>query len=312
MLDNYRFPIDPEDFSKAFCSAWVATAIVGSAVVGGAAKAYAANVAADAQKAGGAAANSQLMAAAQNAIGVLDSYHNIAKGNFDIYKNVGQMGVEQLTSRINELTSPIPVSQEQLDLQNPLKIDQATLETLPGYQFASTQGLKATQNSAAARGLGVSGAALKGAATFAKGLADKSYADYFTQEQQNRQNAFGRYQTVWQDRMTGQQTAYDRLKGLIDTGANAAAGSAAVDTRFGSDIAKTATDAGKGVAGNTVGISNAEAAGINATGGAISDIANAFGGAAAYKGLYGNTPNAPNLSFTKGIAGDAWIPTYGK
>lgn len=51
------------------------------------------------------------------------------------------------------------------------------LEALPGYQFTRTQGLKAVQNSAAARGLGVSGAALKGAATYATGLADSTFGD---------------------------------------------------------------------------------------------------------------------------------------
>ena len=56
---------------------------------------------------------------------------------------------------------------------------QAQLEGLPGYQFAKTQGLKSVQNSAAARGLGVSGAALKGAASYATGLADQTYGEQF-------------------------------------------------------------------------------------------------------------------------------------
>lgn len=54
---------------------------------------------------------------------------------------------------------------------------QGQLEALPGYQFTKYQGLKAVQNSAAARGLGVSGAALKGAANFATGLADTTYGN---------------------------------------------------------------------------------------------------------------------------------------
>lgn len=58
---------------------------------------------------------------------------------------------------------------------------QASLEALPGYQFTKTQGLKAVQNSAAARGLGVSGASYKGAAGFATGLADTTF-----DEQANR------------------------------------------------------------------------------------------------------------------------------
>lgn len=51
----------------------------------------------------------------------------------------------------------------------------AQLSALPGYQFALNQGLQAAQNSAAARGLGSSGAALQGAAQFATGLADSTY-----------------------------------------------------------------------------------------------------------------------------------------
>ena len=64
---------------------------------------------------------------------------------------------------------------------------QAGLEQTPGYQFTLSQGLKSTQNAAAARGLGVSGAALKGADTFATGLANQTY-------NQQYQNAANQYQ----------------------------------------------------------------------------------------------------------------------
>jgi hypothetical protein len=56
---------------------------------------------------------------------------------------------------------------------------QAQLEATPGYQFTLQQGLESTQNSAAARGLGNSGAALKGAATYATGLANQTYQNQF-------------------------------------------------------------------------------------------------------------------------------------
>lgn len=49
------------------------------------------------------------------------------------------------------------------------------LQQTPGYQFALDQGLKATQSGYAARGLGTSGAALKGAAQYATGLAQQTY-----------------------------------------------------------------------------------------------------------------------------------------
>jgi len=58
-------------------------------------------------------------------------------------------------------------------------IIQAALEKIPGYQFAKKQGLKAVQNSASARGLGVSGAAQKGASEYTTGLADQTYGNQF-------------------------------------------------------------------------------------------------------------------------------------
>ena len=44
----------------------------------------------------------------------------------------------------------------------PINMNETALQQTPGYQFDLTQGLKSTQNSATARGLGISGAALKG------------------------------------------------------------------------------------------------------------------------------------------------------
>lgn len=51
---------------------------------------------------------------------------------------------------------------------------QAELEATPGYQFNLAQGLRGVANSLAAKGKGISGEALKGAATFATGLADNT------------------------------------------------------------------------------------------------------------------------------------------
>lgn len=53
------------------------------------------------------------------------------------------------------------------------------LQATPGYQFALTQGLQATQNGYAAQGLGQSGAALKGAANYSEGLAESTYSNVF-------------------------------------------------------------------------------------------------------------------------------------
>jgi len=53
------------------------------------------------------------------------------------------------------------------------------LQSTPGYQWNLNQGEQAATNSAAARGLANSGAALKGASTYASGLADSTYQNQF-------------------------------------------------------------------------------------------------------------------------------------
>lgn len=58
---------------------------------------------------------------------------------------------------------------------------QAALENMPGYQFERNQGLMATQNGFAAKGLGSSGAAIQGAGQYAQGLASGDLNNYFNQ-----------------------------------------------------------------------------------------------------------------------------------
>lgn len=116
---------------------------------------------------------------------------------------------------------------------------QDTLNNLPGYQFTLNQGLKSTQNSAAARGLADSGAALKGAASYSTGLANAQYSNYVNQLQSSANTGEG--------------------------AANALAG-------YGTSTANS-------IGANTIGAGNASAAAANATGaGASSSANNALGG----------------------------------
>lgn len=89
---------------------------------------------------------------------------------------------------------------------------QAALEQTPGYQFQLQQGLQSAMSSAAARGLGVSGAEMKGAASYATGVASSNY-------QQQFQNALN-LNTAQQNNL---QNQFNRLSGVSSLGANAAA-----------------------------------------------------------------------------------------
>jgi hypothetical protein len=111
---------------------------------------------------------------------------------------------------------------------------QDALSNLPGYQFTLGQGLKSTQNAAAARGLGVSGGALKGAASYATGLANSTYGNYVNQ-----------------------------LQTSANTGESAA-----------NALAGYGTQTGQNISGNQIGAGNAAAAGLNAQGAAAANGAN--------------------------------------
>lgn len=224
--------------------AWVATAIVGAGVLGAGATIYASG------KAGNAQTN-----AANSSIAAQQAQYQQTRTDLLPYQQQGQDAATQLKAA-NYYTDPI-------------KMDQTTLEATPGYKFNLTQGLKATQNSAAARGLGNSGAALKGAAAFATGLADNTYQNQFNNANTNNTNA------------------YNRLKGLVDTGEGAAAQTGV----FGANSANQ-TSSALGYQGN------AQAAAANAQGGAVSNLANNLGGYAAYKGLYGGGGQAAGATQT--------------
>jgi len=208
----------------------VATAIIGSAVVGAGASIAGSKAQAGATK---KASDSQMAMYQQTRADLLP------------YNEAGQSALKTLNNRLTELTSPI-------------KMDQATLEKTPGYQFNLQQGLKSTQNSAAARGLGNSGAALKGAASYATGLADSTYQNQFN-------NA-----------VTNQTNAYNRLMGLVQSGQNAAA-------QTGSYGTQTAQSIGQ----NTIAGGTAQAAGYTGAANAISGGVNNYLTYNALKGMYG-------------------------
>lgn len=235
-------PLDWEEINNnRMCNAWVATAIVGAGIVSAGTSIWAANKAADAQTSAADKAQATQLA----------MYHQ-TRADLDPYRNAGASATQTLQNRLPFLTSPIDVTKELNDPNSTAR---------KAYDFTKTQGLKAVQNSAAARGLGVSGAALKGATAFTTGLADNTYTNLFNLENTNRTNE------------------YNRLKGVMDTGEAAAAQTGVVG-------ANTANQ----VSGAQIGAGNAEAAAYNAMGGAVGKAASNIGGYAAYKGLYGSTP----------------------
>lgn len=109
----------------------------------------------------------------------------------------------------------------------------------PGYNFRMSEGIKALERSAAARGLLQSGGTLKGIQQYGQNLASEEY-----------QNAFSRYLTEREARMN----PYSYLTGI---GQAAAAGQSANIGSTGAALADIATQRGNIQAARSMGTANA-------------------------------------------------------
>ena len=108
----------------------------------------------------------------------------------------------------------------------PQPMTQDQLEKTPGYQFTLNQGLKSVQSSAAARGLGASGAAMKGAAAYATGLASSNYQQQFANQQQlfqNQQQRFTNAINLNAGQQGNLQNQFGRLQNTASLGESAGA-----------------------------------------------------------------------------------------
>lgn len=222
----------------------VAAAIIGAGVIG----------AVGGVVSSGNAASAQTNAANQANQTELQMY-NQTRSDLTPFQSAGKGALTGLNSLVNTGFNFNPT--------------QAQIEATPGYKFNLAQGLKSVQNSAAARGLGSSGAAMKGAANFATGLADSTWQNQYN-------NALNTYQTNYNSKM-----------GLASLGENAAAQTGS----YGTQIANS-------VGNNLIGAGNAQAASDIAMGNAISGGANSIaqyymmqnmlgGGGGGGTGMYG-------------------------
>lgn len=167
----------------------------------------------------------------------------------------------------NLLTGALP------SLAAPINMDEATLRNTPGYQFNLNTGLKAAQNGVAVRGLGTSGAAFKGAETYATGLADSTFQNQFANANTNKQNA------------------YNFLMGTAGLGENAAAQSGQIGQAGAATAGQSITNAG-----------TATAAGIVGAGNALTNAAGTYGG---YQFAQNNpyAANGQNPFLSRGLYG---------
>lgn len=203
----------------------IATAIVGGAVIGGIASNKAASTAASATE---SAANTSAQ---------------VQREMFDkqvaLQEPWRQAGINALSQMQGQTGAMPPAFTGQVDLTQD-----------PGYAFRMSEGLKALERSAAARGGLLSGGALKATQRFGQDLASQEY-----------QNAYNRALTQYNAAVQREGTGYNRLAALAGVGQTATgqlAGSAAqTGANLGNLYYNAGQSAGATRASGYMGMSNA-------------------------------------------------------
>lgn len=231
----------------------IAAAIAGGAIVGGVISASGAK----------SAASTQANAANNAAQMQLDQY-NQTRQDLSPYNSLGTASINPLlqamgyTGNYDSNGNLTGLTQKSSILNSPFSFSAKDLDKTPGYQFTLQQGLKGVNNAAAAQGLGLSGAQLKGAASYTTGLADQTYGDQYNRALQT-------YQTNYNSAANN----VNRLLGLTTLGQNSAA-----------QTGSMGANATAGAANNLTSGANATAAGqvasANALGGAASNVGSAI------------------------------------
>lgn len=224
----------------------IGAAIIGASVIGAGATIFGASQAAKAQtQAANTATNAQLQ------------MFGIARQGMQPYIDAGVPAANLIKQFTNDPYFTQPVTMSEQDLEN-----------TPGYQFQLYQGQKAVQNGYAARGLGSSGAALKGAASYVQGLAANTYAQQYAIAQDQRNQLVNRFYNL---ASLGANTAANQGNQAIQTGSN--------------------------VGSNIIGAGNANAAFYNTAGQSIAGAANNLASYALMSKYLGGVPGAADPAY---------------
>jgi hypothetical protein len=228
----------------------IPAAVAGAGAIGAVGSVASAGIGASAAQ---SAAQLQASAADTASQNTLNEF-NQTQQNLSPFVKAGQQGIGELQSALPGLTT---------GLMNPLFAPtQANLASTPGYQFSLQQGQLGVQNSFAAQGLGQSGAALKGAANYAEGLAGTT----FGQQAQN-------YYSGVNAQLAQNQQIFSQLGGLSTIGENAAAMTGTQGLTATGQAGNFLTSGAAASAAGTVGAANAITGGISSATGGINNTA---------------------------------------
>ena len=145
---------------------------------------------------------------------------------------------------------------------------QVNMQADPGYQFRLSEGLKALDRQAAARGGLISGSALKGAQRFGQDYASQEYQNAYNRaltEYQSKvaqsQMGYGRELDAYNAAMQRSTTGYNRLASLAGLGQTSVGQIGSAAGAYGSNVGNILGQSGAAQAAGITGAANAQAAG---------------------------------------------------
>lgn len=192
----------------------------------------------------------QQAAAADRAAQAAQAQQAQVRADLSPYRDTGQAGLSALQASLGlGGGGPNLLSSNGINSLT-FQPTQAQLEATPGYQFIRNQGMQGVASSNAAQGRGISGAALKGAAQFAEGLAGTTLG----QQQQIFQSNLGNVINPLQNLANLGQTA------ATQTGQNSLASTNASNAAL--------IGGANASAAGTIGSANALSSGLNSLGSA--------------------------------------------
>jgi len=201
-----------------------AMAILGAAAIGGAVSASSASKASKAQQEAARQAQQTAESTFDKQAALQEPFR---QGGLTAQNEIMQLlgvGGDKAAAGYGSLAKPFGMEQFQQD---------------PGYAFRQSEGMKALERSAAARGGLLSGGTLKGIQRFGQDLASQEYG-----------NAFNRYQTERAARL-------NPLQSLMGSGQSAANLTASAAGQEGQNIANAQYGAGQARASGYIGVGNA-------------------------------------------------------
>jgi len=137
----------------------------------------------------------------------------------------------------------------------------ADFQTDPGYNFRLSEGLKAIDRQAAARGGMMSGAALKAAGRYGQDVASQEYGNAFNRFQTNRASQAGLFADAYNRDRTRQMDEYGRLSDFTNRGLNAANNTGANQAAYGTNAANLISQGAQAMGQGVLGAGQSTAAG---------------------------------------------------